>query len=1191
MDTHIELLPALPKGIIEAYERHELAVFVGAGISRLMGCQGWDQMANNLIDKICTPAMAEQVISSCLNSKEKITIAKRIAEKEHKMEDFWEIFHKALIPDSEKEDIYSQIALFDTLFLTTNCDGLLVGKYPFAYTTDCTKENYLKHSDKPFVYCLHGNWGNGTDEEKERLIFTEDKYLSEYLPNNQLPVFLRQVMHDKTVLFIGYGLAEFEIINAAFEPVPPSKELKHYILEGFFKYQQELCDAKAEYFASINVNLIPYSKDESGYAQQARIISGWIDELKHKTPYNSRGILAVLEALEEFSEENRQVVEQRLSRPDSIKDLTAMLDALPPCQHCYDWLIFLLDKGIITPKEIPTIKRINANSYSYVNWPILPCLLSCLKRRKPTEQEKTRIYDFIKRAMDEASKDENIQKNQIVIDQLWEVYLNIGKLPKNDKEIALWNAWAGSSELAINLMERNYCRKVFESAGENAPQLFCAFFAPGEKMNREYRSYWFPKLAQKISSFHDNQVLVTIIENCHTMYLETADANPFYRSFDDRYHFEKSGYAFSLYKSIEIFMMNIERKTQAGIISNLIGQADTTDKLQFALHLAAKISQGKVSDFTRNPLSFSHVFVDFYVWLDAFLSANKHPDTEIGVLLNYIKEASFGYNLKEENDNWYSISIKWVNTWRFLLFDLLSRVNSEAAVLRDQINDEDRFDEKSPLEDRERYYTVRDIPREEYFSNTDYSSYSAEELYNEVIVEKGKSIWSNEYYHVRELIEALVGKISDSQLCSFIDGILTKTGDELLVVASLLSDDSVACRIAHDRLASFIQQLYHIIRDTEATEKERAMLTSSFVYALQHLSKNGWASYEIGEFLLDFEPSKLFIEDEPYNDTMDVIMNVLNVAESQFFTLAIDSIASCKENIQLKKRFIEWFTAALDDKPRKWLAYACAYRLQNLLYLDEEMTKTLIIPTLSNASDPAGIALAMCGGTTVIIPIVVEYCATFERIDDIAKLIKKNGRDYRYADCYITYLVAAYHFEILDRDHYIYFLHSLEEDAMNHVAWTICVGINGINDKQCYELINETFSMISTDNLRAQYANGIIMYLSRKERLTEDDWKVISLMLDFALMKPELWHSLKDCLVKTDKANDCVVLSMDKIGRYSEAIYEFTADEIICELVRLEAFPSIQRFAWNLVKHNVKPGKYSQYGENPQKAIDLMGRD
>ncbi len=1187
MDTHIELSPELPNGIIEAYERHELAVFVGAGISRLMGCRGWDQMANELVDKVCTPAMADQVKCSCSNSKEKITIAKRIAEKENKITDFWKIFHDALVPDQEKEDIYSKIALFDTLFLTTNCDGLLVKKFPYSYTTDCSKDEYLRRADKPFVYCLHGNWGNGTEEEKERLIFTEDKYLLEYQPGNQLPDFLRQVMYDKTVLFIGYGLTEFEIINAAFEP---SKVLKHYLLEGFFKYQQELCNAKAEYFASIGVNLIPYSKDECGYAQQAKIISEWIDELKHKTPYNSRGILAVLEALDEFSDENRYIVEQRLRRPDSLKDLTAMLDALPQCLHCYDWIIFLFDKGIIKPDEIPAIKRKNEKSYSYVNWPILPCVLSCIKRKEPTEHEKPRITEFVKKAIAEAYKNENVQKNEFVINQLWEVYLTLGEFPEDDIEMALWNAWASSSDLAISLMERNYCGRVFECADDKAAQLLCAFFAAGKIENREHRSYWFPKLAQKISSFHNNQVLERITGKCLAMFLEAEEPNPFYRSFDDRYHFVRSGYAFSLYKSIEIFLVNMDSEAQTRIISDLLRKADSTDTWQFSLHLAAKVSQGKVSDFAENPLSYSHVFVDFYIWLDSFLSSNHHNDADVKTLIDWISRASFGYDLKKESA-WYGTSIKWVNTWRYLLLDLLSRVNLSAAELRDQIKEEDRFDEKSPLEDKERYYTVRDVPHEEYFANNDFSSYSAEELYGEIVAEKEKSVWSNEYYHVYELIEELGKKISDSQLCSFVDFMLSKTGDELCAVASLLSDDSIACRIPSDTLESFIQKLYEIICELDATAKERPQLTSSFVYALQHLSKNGWKQKEIGELLLSFDTGRLFVIDEPYHEDMDVIMNIINVAESQFFSLTIDSIASCKEVDDLKERFYTWLADVINDNPGKWLIYACAFKLQNLLYLDDEKTKSLVFPVLRSAEDVARVALAMCCGASAIIPLVVDFCSPFEILDDISVLIKKDGQEYRNADSFLTYMVAAYHFGLLHQDNYRHFLQTLEEDAMNHVAWTICEGIKGIEEKQCYMLIDETLHMLIDYDSKAQYAKGIIYYLSRKEKITEDDWKVICPMIDLALSKSGLWHSIEDCLEKTDKLYDDVISSIDKMTHYSETIYEFNADKIIRELVRLDGFSSIQRFAGALVMRNVNPGKYSQYGENPKKAIELLEKD
>ena len=511
--------------------------------------------------------------------------------------------------------------------------------------------------------------------------------------------------------------------------------------------------------------------------------------------------------------------------------------------------------------------------------------------------------------------------------------------------------------------------------------------------------------------------------------------------------------------------------------------------------------------------------------------------------------------------------------------------------MRDQIKEEDRFDEKSPLEDKERYYTVRDVPHEEYFANNDFSSYSAEELYGEIVAEKEKSVWSNEYYHVYELIEELGKKISDSQLCSFVDFMLSKTGDELCAVASLLSDDSIACRIPSDTLESFIQKLYEIICELDATAKERPQLTSSFVYALQHLSKNGWKQKEIGELLLSFDTGRLFVIDEPYHEDMDVIMNIINVAESQFFSLTIDSIASCKEVDDLKERFYTWLADVINDNPGKWLIYACAFKLQNLLYLDDEKTKSLVFPVLRSAEDVARVALAMCCGASAIIPLVVDFCSPFEILDDISVLIKKDGQEYRNADSFLTYMVAAYHFGLLHQDNYRHFLQTLEEDAMNHVAWTICEGIKGIEEKQCYMLIDETLHMLIDYDSKAQYAKGIIYYLSRKEKITEDDWKVICPMIDLALSKSGLWHSIEDCLEKTDKLYDDVISSIDKMTHYSETIYEFNADKIIRELVRLDGFSSIQRFAGALVMRNVNPGKYSQYGENPKKAIELLEKD
>ena len=83
----IPTLPDLPEEVKQAYKDKKLIIFIGAGISRLMGCVGWDQMADELVDAVYDYALAEQIKNSKLDSKAKITIAKKYAKKNKKEKD------------------------------------------------------------------------------------------------------------------------------------------------------------------------------------------------------------------------------------------------------------------------------------------------------------------------------------------------------------------------------------------------------------------------------------------------------------------------------------------------------------------------------------------------------------------------------------------------------------------------------------------------------------------------------------------------------------------------------------------------------------------------------------------------------------------------------------------------------------------------------------------------------------------------------------------------------------------------------------------------------------------------------------------------------------------------------------------------------------------------------------------------
>ena len=389
-------LPELPPEIIEAANQRKLVVFIGAGISRLMGCQSWENMANNLIMNLFDYGTADQIISSKMDSKAKITIAKRFAyQDEEKKEIFWDEFKRAITPqytqnnrgdgsnnDNNKNDIYDLISQLKTIYVTTNCDGLLISKgFSHSFTTNCTVEEYEKHKLKSYVFCIHGNLGTGSEAEKNSLIFTVDEYLAAYQPQNPLPNFLRTIMgDDNVVLFLGYGMSEFEILSTAFVPSNSNNKGKHFLLDGFFRYQQELCNAYGTYYRTLGINLIAYSKDKNGHKQQYNIIEEWIKELRGKTSYNSRGVQILVNALDEFNEENQEEVLRGLSRNDDLKYsyFIAVADCLPKTPACYKWIKYLFDNHFITSEiNIENINKDLGNHNTNLN--TLYAISNCLK--------------------------------------------------------------------------------------------------------------------------------------------------------------------------------------------------------------------------------------------------------------------------------------------------------------------------------------------------------------------------------------------------------------------------------------------------------------------------------------------------------------------------------------------------------------------------------------------------------------------------------------------------------------------------------------------------------------------------------------------------------------------------------------------------------------------------------------------
>ena len=1087
---------------------------------------------------------------------------KKIAERsKEKTLAFWTEFQKAITPNPKPfapDNVYRTISQLNTLFVTTNCDGLLVEQFPYSFSTLCTPEQYELHSNETFVFCMHGNWGNGTEDDKKTLVFTVDDYLLAYQRRKELPAFLQQLMQKKVVLFLGYGLGEFEILNSVFDSVNPNST-KHFLLEGFFHYQQELCNAKAEYYSSLGIKLVAFSKDNHGYKQQQDIIHNWIEELKSKAIYNSKGVLQLTKALDQFLPDNQHTVMFHITRGDNLDETNkiALLRDLPQHITCYKWIAFLIKNGFFKSSEIPGIAR-KGNSIQYRNWAILDCIESCLKKWQIHEPERGEICDFIRESISEASTNEDVLLNECVITQLFVASIKLKTIP-NTTELNVWKYWIQHSDLAIHHIIESI-KELQEWPEEKLIDVIALCFSSTEDQIFDHRSYWLDKLAKKVVETCSGTIVSSVLDSCFFFIKKTGEDNPFYQSFDDRYHITSSDYIPSLIKAITVFVTSLDEETRKRIISKQLMDANSTFSLQIALHFACMSNSGRVSDFKENPLDFKNVFVDFYIWLDDYIKRSECTYSDLERVSDWINKTTFGYVLSAEQDKHRKERIeKDINTKKYHLFVLLAKKNDDFIKYADVISPEQRFLYGNPIDDNNHYRTMHELAEESYFDGISLVDYTSQQL-NEIVLKKKKTaVFGNDFYTFQDIIKQLFENINDKQLGSFFRFVINQSTECFVPAVSFLSDESITKRIDKDELAIIINDLYRRILGENIENKDRKGLISNWVDALHALNKKEDSVLLLHKYLLNTDPSAVFnFEDNGY-DEIDTFMNVIYIAESQFVMLAVENAVSSKALNPDINPFLRWLETFLVTHQTKWVVLSCAVEIQNLLFLDNSWTKDFLIPIFDKVEYQWQIALCMCRYTHVIIGDIVKYLRKEGVIEELSKQISKGGKDFRNADSVITYIVAAYYFEMLPVDDFQKFILLLNEENINHLVWSVLLGIDGIKHEDSLKLLRKIRSVFSGSKNEAKFAYATINYLSWSESLSDNDWLIIEDSVDKAIGEPRIWEAINDCLKKTTIKNDCFSSVVMTLLKSQFRPYARIITEIGRSLVKLGDFETAKK--------------------------------
>lgn len=281
-----------PDEIIQAGLNGELILFVGAGASMLLGLPSWNTLADKALDELgkmkCLNYSAIDQLKELLDPKKKFSIAKLIADESNVRLDLRE----HLIVKVEGDSIYKAINNIGCPCVTTNYDELLAPRFIETKKGSTTDFRVVRITERDKLFAkvlnepgtvvhLHGAIG-----QPETMILTTKQYLEHY-DNKQVQEFLGELFKKKTILFLGYGLEEAEILEYILRKgsAKATNERRLFALQAFYKREQHLYNNLYNYYKkTFGVYLLGVLRDFENYRCLERIVKSWSQQIEIRKP-------------------------------------------------------------------------------------------------------------------------------------------------------------------------------------------------------------------------------------------------------------------------------------------------------------------------------------------------------------------------------------------------------------------------------------------------------------------------------------------------------------------------------------------------------------------------------------------------------------------------------------------------------------------------------------------------------------------------------------------------------------------------------------------------------------------------------------------------------------------------------------------------------------------------------------------
>lgn len=391
----------VPEKVVEAAKTGRLVVFVGAGVSKRVNLPSWKEFASLVLNQLTNKGLVNHNQANLLKNLEPrkiLSIARHLeCETETKL-DYVQYFK----PKKSTSEIYTILNSLQCTFVTTNYDLLLKPKIenpeldragPRQRERVATPDEMLRSFlDQPgHVTHLHGNI-----EQPASMVISTAEYLELY-KHDSVQAFLEYLFSRKTVVFVGYGLEETELLEHILRRglvEAGSNETKLFALEGYYSYEKPIYEQLFKYYKlTFGLHLLGYSLDTKGYELLDSILRYWSTEIKVQPVSLSHHANMLEKLLDTPSQltvsEKREALQRIEDRPELVPIFFQRVKGV-------EWFDVLDGKKFLSVEDNPRPRKSDDGKYFLVpDWMILDYL-----EKTSVELKEPRNSEYAKKFLD-----------------------------------------------------------------------------------------------------------------------------------------------------------------------------------------------------------------------------------------------------------------------------------------------------------------------------------------------------------------------------------------------------------------------------------------------------------------------------------------------------------------------------------------------------------------------------------------------------------------------------------------------------------------------------------------------------------------------------------------------------------------------------------------------------------------------